>query len=268
MNAALFAVALTALGAGPARPRLIVLDLAGSAGIDAAAISTLTATVAAEVDRRGVFEVFTSRELASVLGLERQKALLGCSEGASCLAELSGALGADLVLSGTIARLGDAWTLTLQTVDARSSRSIGRAVRIAPNLDDFASTLPLAVAEATGLPAPQLPSRALPVTAFAVGGSLIIAGGLVGALGLLKERELVSELSIADTRQGPLRPVSAYQQDLALVRTEKTLGLVGLAAGAALVAGGVVMFALSSSPSVAHVALVPAPGGLAVVGSF
>lgn len=268
MNAALLAVALS-LGAGAERPRLIVLDLVGGAGIEAAAVNSLTATVAAEVARRGVFEVSSSREIAMALGIERQKQLLGCSpEGASCLTELAGALGADLVLSGTIARLGNAWTLTLQTADARTSRNIGRAVRIAPDLSDFAQGLPLAVAEATGLPAPQVPSRALPVAAMVTGGSVIVAGGLVGALGLLKERELASELAIADTRQGPLRPFSAYEQDGALVRTEKTLGLVGLVAGAALVAGGVVMFSLTSAPSVAQVALVPGPSGFAVVGRF
>jgi hypothetical protein len=268
MNAALFAVALT-LGAGAARPKLIVLDLVAGEGIEAAAVSSLTATVAAEAARRAVFEVISSREVASMLGLERQRALLGCSpDGASCLSELSGALGAELMLTGTIARLGDAWTLTLQTIDLRSSRNIGRAVRIASSLSDFASTLPLAVAEATGLPAPLQPSRALPVATMAVGGGVLLAGGLVGALGLLKEREIDSELAIADTRAGPLRPFGAYGQDGALIRTEKTLGLVGLLAGAALVAGGVVLYTFTSTASVAQVALVPGPASLTVVGKF
>lgn len=268
MNAALVAASLL-LAAGPARPKLVVLDLVGGAGIEPAAAQTLTETVAAEAGRRGVFEVISSREVASLIGLERQKALLGCSsEASSCLAELSGALGADLVLSGTVARMGEAWTMTLQTVDARSSKNIGRAVRIAPRLSDFTQTMPYSVAEATALPPPQMPSRALPVALIAVGGAVFLSGAFVGAMGGLKESEVASELSVADTRSGPLRPSAAYAQDASLIRTEKTLGLAGLGVGAALIAGGVVLFSSTSAASVAQVAVLPSANGVFVAGTF
>src|SRR5438309_267107 len=51
----------------------------------------------------------TSRsEMQALLGLERQKELMGCSDEstASCLAELAGALGADGVLTGTLGKVG------------------------------------------------------------------------------------------------------------------------------------------------------------------
>src|SRR5438128_1810620 len=45
------------------------------------------------------FDVITAKQMAAVIGLERQKQLLGCADSSSsCLAELAGALGAELLL--------------------------------------------------------------------------------------------------------------------------------------------------------------------------
>lgn len=273
MSAALWALVVT-LAAAPAspaqKPKLAVMDLVGGAELDRAAQESLTASVAAEVARRGIFDVVSSKEMTTLLGLERQKQLLGCSEDkSSCLTELAGALGADLVLSGTIAHMGAAWTMNLQTTDAKTARTLGRSVRIARDLGDFSAGLPFAVAEATGLPAPEVPSRVLPVAAMVAGGLAIAAGGLVGMQGLLKEREVASELSLADNSNGPLRPATAYANDASLVRTEKSLGVAGRVLGAALLGGGAAWYSLSGTPtSAARVAVVPGGPGLAVVGSF
>src|SRR4051812_9612762 len=55
---------------------------------------------------RDTLRVVTPRELATLLGIERQQALLGCSnDSASCLAELGGAIGAEGVVLGELAHL-------------------------------------------------------------------------------------------------------------------------------------------------------------------
>lgn len=49
--------------------------------------------------------VTTQRDIEQLLGLERQRQLLGCEATSSqCLAELAGALGVDVVISGTVAK--------------------------------------------------------------------------------------------------------------------------------------------------------------------
>ncbi|MBL8916864.1 MAG: hypothetical protein JNM17_39540 [Archangium sp.] len=49
--------------------------------------------------------ITTQRDIEQLLGLERQKQLLGCGENSSaCLAELAGALGVDVVISGNVAK--------------------------------------------------------------------------------------------------------------------------------------------------------------------
>ena len=63
--------------------------------------------ITSEVQRRGFFQVISQQDIATMLGLERQKQLMGCADDStSCLAELSGALGARFVMSGTLTRLG------------------------------------------------------------------------------------------------------------------------------------------------------------------
>src|SRR4051794_4567099 len=61
----------------------------------------------------GTVKVTTSRDIAQVIGLERQRQLLGCADETSCLAELAGGLGVDAVLSGSLARTGSYITVTL-----------------------------------------------------------------------------------------------------------------------------------------------------------
>src|SRR5882757_2883687 len=60
--------------------------------------------LAAKLAARG-FQVTTPADLEAVMGLERQKQLLGCSEDSSCLAEISSALGVPLVATGRLTRL-------------------------------------------------------------------------------------------------------------------------------------------------------------------
>jgi hypothetical protein len=63
--------------------------------------------------------VTSQQDIAQVLGLERQKQLLGCStESSSCLAELAGALGVDLVLSGSVARSESGFIASIRVIRA------------------------------------------------------------------------------------------------------------------------------------------------------
>jgi hypothetical protein len=67
----------------------------------------------------------SQRDIAQVLGLERQRELLGCSEStASCVAELAGALGVDAIFSGTLARGGSNITATLRIVRADTGTEV------------------------------------------------------------------------------------------------------------------------------------------------
>lgn len=78
--------------------------------------------------RRAGAEVVSSADIAQVLGLERQRQLLGCSsESSDCMAELSAALGAELMMSGRLARLGQTFELSVRLLDTRTSKTIATA---------------------------------------------------------------------------------------------------------------------------------------------
>ena len=70
-------------------------------------------------------KVVTASEIATMLGIERQKQLLGCNEGGSCMAELAGALDVDAVIAGSLARTeSKGWVLSLKVIDARTTATI------------------------------------------------------------------------------------------------------------------------------------------------
>ena len=258
-------IVLSVVATAPVAPKLIILDLVPGEGVDPTVAISLSSTLTVELERRAVFEVVSSRDIAAALGLERQRQLLGCGDGTSCVAELSGAFGAQLVLSGTLVRMGDAFALNLQTTDSKTMKSIGRSVRIAKQLSDLAPTLPFAVAEATGLPAPPEPSRVAPLMLIGAGAAAVVGGAVVGMQVLFKDRDVKQELQLAQTNPSVLRPASAYDADLATIATQKTIAVITLSAGAALVALGVVLYPRPGSTSFA-VTLIPAPGGVGFAG--
>ncbi len=115
------------------KPKLVVLDLTPGGGADPQVVAAFTEALTATISKAGYFDVASSRDVAQLLGVERQKQLLGCSDG-SCMAELSGAIGARFILSGSLVKLGDSWQLTMTTLDTERSQPVGRAVRIASQL--------------------------------------------------------------------------------------------------------------------------------------
>lgn len=109
-------------GGVSAGERVAVLELA-TPGLEArhgAALSAnLISIVGAEVKRLG-YDVITAADVDSMLSLERKKDLVGC-EDTSCLAEIGGALGVDLLISGNIGKLGDTFNVSLVLLDIKKA---------------------------------------------------------------------------------------------------------------------------------------------------
>lgn len=70
-------------------------------------------------------EVTTPKTIAGMLGLERQRELLGCGEASqSCMAELAAALGADVLVVGEAAKLESSLQVNARIVDAKSGKTL------------------------------------------------------------------------------------------------------------------------------------------------
>lgn len=105
-----------ALVAVPSVSYVNLTDKEGDAFIDAFAQQLAQASGA---------EIATRTTIAQLLGAERQRQLLGCSDdSSSCLMELSGALGAEHVVTGSLGRLGAVFTVTLKLVHSQTAKSI------------------------------------------------------------------------------------------------------------------------------------------------
>lgn len=270
MTFAAVVLSLFAAAPGAEKPKLIILDLT-AAGIDERVSSALSEAVTAEAANRSIFQVISSKDVQTMLGVERQKQMIGCSEGSSCLTELGGALGARFVMSGSVARLGPSFQLSLQTIDTKTAQPVGRSSRIAKDLGELRGLIPWAVAEATGTPLPPPPSRWLPYTLIAGGGLAAVAGGIAGFNALTREEVIASELAHGKTNPAALRPATEYATEADIVGRQKLQALLGLGAGAALVALGLYLNPpdLPSAPAQASaVTLVPSSNGVAVVGVF
>ncbi len=121
-------VVLALLGAGE-KPISLALPGLGAQGFSREQADFFTEHLALALRQQGL-EVVTPREIGALLGLERQKQLLGCSDGAdSCTVELANALGADGVLLGDVGRLGDRIQINLKVLNPGNARAIALFAR-------------------------------------------------------------------------------------------------------------------------------------------
>ena len=118
----LHALTVTLLTAPPpaGATRVAFVPLAATAGVDAKEATALSEVVLGSARKRPGVQVVADEEVKSLLSLEQQKQLLGCSE-ERCKADLGNALGVDLVLLGSVGKLGESTLLTLKLVRAKDA---------------------------------------------------------------------------------------------------------------------------------------------------
>src|SRR4051794_11103737 len=113
----MLALSLLLLTAAPAPLRLAVPDFS-VINVDKESAAFFMDRFAYRLRTKGL-AVTTATEIDAVLGLERQKALLGCAEDASsCQMEILAAIGADGIVRARIARFGQRFELSLTLIDA------------------------------------------------------------------------------------------------------------------------------------------------------
>src|SRR5438309_10896318 len=109
MRIALVLAAVLGAGAafGQAKPhkdRLVLADFADLAKEPQLA-SSFGQLLGTELAHASSLEVISPRDVVALLGVERERQLLGCSE-SSCMAELGGMLAARYVVTGSLAKTG------------------------------------------------------------------------------------------------------------------------------------------------------------------
>lgn len=105
---------------------LAVLDFTLPAEFSAELARAMGEAAAAAATRVGGFQVISQGDIVAQLGLEQSKQLLGCTEDASCVAEIAGALNTDQLLSGAVALIEKTSVVTVKLIDVRKARTLRR----------------------------------------------------------------------------------------------------------------------------------------------
>jgi TolB-like protein len=135
LAALLLAVALDASAAADRREKIAVMkvDAPDLSRSEVASLRNLLEVgVTQAVGSR--LQVMTRDSAAAMIGGGDK--LVACMEGASCDAEIGGALGVDYLLSGQVGQIGSRYHLSLQLFDARKARVLGRVARFSERDED------------------------------------------------------------------------------------------------------------------------------------
>ncbi len=183
--ALLLSTSLLAAEAPPAKERLLVMDLTAEHGVDEGVARLVNDLVLSEFQSTGSYDVVGKKDIESMLQVETQKQLAGCTDD-ECLAGIGGALGARYLASGGLGRLGDSFLLTLRIFDAETARAVQRVSQtIEGDEGELIEGVKLAVRTLLGVNAATTPPSAAGEVAqwlpWAALGASALAAGVGGA---------------------------------------------------------------------------------------
>jgi len=166
---------------------MVVLDFVAQAPDEAHRAEVTTTLVSAHLQNVRGAKLITTSDVRNMLGVEKQKKLLGCNEDSSCIAEIGGALGARYIVSGSVGKVGSQILLSAAVTDSWTARSVQRLAQTIPDED------------------------ALPAAAA------VLADGIGDAVGLAKTEEPAAPVSTErgfnlDVKLGNALPVLTGQQ--------------------------------------------------------
>lgn len=227
---------------------VLVMDLTANS-IDAGTVDAVESILADGLARRPGLKVVRGKEVRQLLELEAEKQVAGCETDASCLAELAGALGAELVVTGQVAKLDSLLVLTLNLTDVRTVESVGRARIEVEELSALPAAIdaeiPRFVARVTEVSPP--PATAVPpmtpwATYGVIGGALAVAvvgGGVAIFLGV----QTTTSAAVSEARgrlEAAATPVEAVKarEDLEAAIRWHDASVGGLWVGTAVAAAG------------------------------
>lgn len=113
-----------ALQTQPRILRVAVSDFEAT-DVDPAVARLVADAVVAELRKLEHLSVIGMQEIRDMLDLEAEKQALGCDEQESCLAEIAGALGVDLLVTGTLAQVGEGSLIGMRRIDQRDAKVTG-----------------------------------------------------------------------------------------------------------------------------------------------
>jgi TolB-like protein len=103
--------------------KVAVVRLQARTGVEERVADLFTDALAGELRKRPQLSVISDADVAALLGVERKRQMLGCTD-AGCFAEIGGALGVDRIVHGSVGRVGGSLVVNLTSVDARKGTAV------------------------------------------------------------------------------------------------------------------------------------------------
>ncbi len=195
-----FAGAAHAQAAAPddGRKSLLIMNFEKTGEVDDGTVATVADLMSSAMVQTDRFRVMTGDDIAKLMELEAGKQAFGCMDD-SCLAEVAGALGAEIVITGRIGRLGSLYVLKTSIMEPSTATTMGLETVEVDSVEAFSRSLgpiskrfaALAYGEeppprvAPPPVAPVAPVAAEEGAGFGLGSMLLIGGGAVAGIALV-----------------------------------------------------------------------------------
>ncbi|HPY14373.1 MAG TPA: hypothetical protein PLW37_14055, partial [bacterium] len=112
---------------------------------------TVEEAIVLNIGSRAGYSVVTSAEMESAIKFTEKSMVMGCESSTECLVEIQKKLDCDTLISGKVAKLGDEFILSLNTVNVNDG-SVGlRTTAQAKDIAELKTKLPLALDEIMGI---------------------------------------------------------------------------------------------------------------------
>lgn len=273
-------VLLSVLGAADAPQISVAAPGLSTVGLEQGLGELYSEHLAQQLRLRGL-RVITAKDIGTMLGVERQRALLGCGDQSTeCMTELVNALGTESVLTGEIGKIGSVVQVNLKVLSPTNARTLASFTRrvdsedaVLPALEAAARSLVEQVSQALGRSVPELAPAARaqltddsgPSKAFWAPAAVGVVAGVVGVVLLVDARAQYSELLRTDGEPlNPTRAASVRQQG----ERNQLVGGVLVGVAAAGVAGTALWYFLGRSSTSASAFVMPGAAGVSIAGTL
>lgn len=121
-------VVLVSLAASPSsEPFSLAVPNVTCVGMSASLCDSFVDRFVSALGEPKTIRVLAAKDIAQLIGLERQRQLLGCNDQSQCMAELAGALGVDALMTVSFARSAPYFVTTARIVRAKDGVALSSA---------------------------------------------------------------------------------------------------------------------------------------------
>lgn len=252
-----------------AAPVSVAVPGVNCVGLSPGLCESLVDRLVTQLSATGELRVVSERDIGRLLGLERQRQLLGCSqatEDSSCLAELAGALGVDGLMSVSITRSDPYFVTTVRVIRTRdgsawvsASERVKREGELFDALDGIAAKFLSALVPSKSAPVAGVavqPARPFRLVPFTPGIAGVVAAGI--GIGVFASAGTERDLLLHPKPEMDIRATAASG------RTKEQVGVGLMIGGGVAIAASLVWAFLIPDERAPSVSVIPGRGGLSI----